>query len=104
MRGRVRQAEIADRPPQPPRFTLDLSPHAGRGKALSTNFLWIALGFIAQGMCAGGGMQGQMGNGLLLVGSVPLDSVEEVMRTFGPTWNTSRRRCRMAKSASAASG
>ena len=27
---------------------------------LSTNFLWIAIGFIAQGMCAGGGMQGQM--------------------------------------------
>jgi SHS family lactate transporter-like MFS transporter len=27
---------------------------------LSSNFLWIALGFIAQGMCAGGGMQGQM--------------------------------------------
>jgi SHS family lactate transporter-like MFS transporter len=27
---------------------------------LSTNFLWVALGFIAQGMCAGGGMQGQM--------------------------------------------
>jgi MFS transporter, SHS family, lactate transporter len=27
---------------------------------LSTNFLWIAVGFIAQGMCAGGGMQGQM--------------------------------------------
>jgi MFS transporter, SHS family, lactate transporter len=27
---------------------------------LSTDFLWIALGFVAQGMCAGGGMQGQM--------------------------------------------
>ena len=27
---------------------------------LSTNFLWIAIGFIAQGTCAGGGMQGQM--------------------------------------------
>ena len=27
---------------------------------LSTDFLWIALGFILQGMCAGGGMQGQM--------------------------------------------
>jgi SHS family lactate transporter-like MFS transporter len=27
---------------------------------LSTNFLWVALGFIAQGVCAGGGMQGQM--------------------------------------------
>jgi SHS family lactate transporter-like MFS transporter len=27
---------------------------------LSTDFLWIAAGFIAQGMCAGGGMQGQM--------------------------------------------
>jgi SHS family lactate transporter-like MFS transporter len=27
---------------------------------LSTDFLWIAVGFIAQGMCAGGGMQGQM--------------------------------------------
>src|SRR5579863_226029 len=27
---------------------------------LSSNFLWIALGFIAQGMRAGGGMQGQM--------------------------------------------
>jgi MFS transporter, SHS family, lactate transporter len=27
---------------------------------LSSNFLWIALGFVAQGMCAGGGMQGQM--------------------------------------------
>jgi len=27
---------------------------------LSTNFLWIAAGFIVQGMCAGGGMQGQM--------------------------------------------
>jgi MFS transporter, SHS family, lactate transporter len=27
---------------------------------LSTNFLWVALGFIAQGLCAGGGMQGQM--------------------------------------------
>jgi MFS transporter, SHS family, lactate transporter len=27
---------------------------------LSSDFLWIALGFIAQGMCAGGGMQGQM--------------------------------------------
>jgi MFS family permease len=27
---------------------------------LSSNFLWIAVGFIAQGMCAGGGMQGQM--------------------------------------------
>jgi SHS family lactate transporter-like MFS transporter len=27
---------------------------------LSTDFLWIAGGFIAQGMCAGGGMQGQM--------------------------------------------
>jgi MFS transporter, SHS family, lactate transporter len=27
---------------------------------LSTDFLWIAIGFIAQGMCAGGGMQGQM--------------------------------------------
>jgi SHS family lactate transporter-like MFS transporter len=27
---------------------------------LSTNFVWIALGFIAQGMCAGGGMQGQI--------------------------------------------
>ena len=27
---------------------------------LSSNFLWIALGFIAQGMCAGGGMHGQM--------------------------------------------
>jgi len=27
---------------------------------LSANFLWIAIGFIAQGMCAGGGMQGQM--------------------------------------------
>jgi SHS family lactate transporter-like MFS transporter len=26
---------------------------------LSTNFLWIAIGFIAQGMCAGGGMQGR---------------------------------------------
>jgi SHS family lactate transporter-like MFS transporter len=27
---------------------------------LSENFLWIAAGFILQGMCAGGGMQGQM--------------------------------------------
>jgi len=27
---------------------------------LSTNFLWITAGFVAQGMCAGGGMQGQM--------------------------------------------
>jgi SHS family lactate transporter-like MFS transporter len=27
---------------------------------LSENFLWIAVGFILQGMCAGGGMQGQM--------------------------------------------
>jgi SHS family lactate transporter-like MFS transporter len=27
---------------------------------LSTDFVWIAAGFIAQGMCAGGGMQGQM--------------------------------------------
>ena len=27
---------------------------------LSNNFLWVALGFIAQGVCAGGGMQGQM--------------------------------------------
>ena len=27
---------------------------------LSPDFLWIALGFIAQGMCAGGGMHGQM--------------------------------------------
>jgi MFS transporter, SHS family, lactate transporter len=27
---------------------------------LSTDFLWIAVGFIARGMCAGGGMQGQM--------------------------------------------
>ena len=27
---------------------------------LSTNFLWIAVGFVAQGLCAGGGMQGQM--------------------------------------------
>ncbi len=27
---------------------------------LSTNFLWIAVGFVAQGVCAGGGMQGQM--------------------------------------------
>jgi MFS transporter, SHS family, lactate transporter len=27
---------------------------------LSTNFLWVAVGFIAQGMCAGGGMHGQM--------------------------------------------
>ena len=27
---------------------------------LSTDFLWIAVGFIVQGMCAGGGMQGQM--------------------------------------------
>jgi MFS transporter, SHS family, lactate transporter len=27
---------------------------------LSVNFLWVALGFIAQGLCAGGGMQGQM--------------------------------------------
>jgi len=27
---------------------------------LSTDFLWIAVGFILQGMCAGGGMQGQM--------------------------------------------
>ena len=27
---------------------------------LSTDFLWIAVGFIIQGMCAGGGMQGQM--------------------------------------------
>ena len=27
---------------------------------LSSDFLWIALGFILQGMCAGGGMQGQM--------------------------------------------
>ena len=27
---------------------------------LSSNFLWVAVGFIAQGMCAGGGMQGQM--------------------------------------------
>jgi MFS transporter, SHS family, lactate transporter len=27
---------------------------------LSSNFLWSALGFIAQGMCAGGGMHGQM--------------------------------------------
>jgi len=27
---------------------------------LSTDFLWIALGFILQGTCAGGGMQGQM--------------------------------------------
>jgi MFS transporter, SHS family, lactate transporter len=27
---------------------------------LSTNFLWIAIGFIAQGTCAGGGMHGQM--------------------------------------------
>jgi SHS family lactate transporter-like MFS transporter len=26
---------------------------------LSTDFLWIAVGFIAEGMCAGGGMQGQ---------------------------------------------
>ena len=27
---------------------------------LSSNFLWIAVGFVAQGVCAGGGMQGQM--------------------------------------------
>jgi SHS family lactate transporter-like MFS transporter len=27
---------------------------------LSANFLWIALGFVAQGCCAGGGMHGQM--------------------------------------------
>ena len=27
---------------------------------LSTNFLWIAVGFVAQGLCAGGGMLGQM--------------------------------------------
>jgi MFS transporter, SHS family, lactate transporter len=27
---------------------------------LSADFLWIALGFVAQGLCAGGGMQGQM--------------------------------------------
>jgi SHS family lactate transporter-like MFS transporter len=27
---------------------------------LSADFLWIAVGFVAQGMCAGGGMQGQM--------------------------------------------
>jgi MFS transporter, SHS family, lactate transporter len=27
---------------------------------LSANFLWIAVGFVAQGFCAGGGMQGQM--------------------------------------------
>jgi MFS transporter, SHS family, lactate transporter len=27
---------------------------------LSTDFLWIAVGFVVQGMCAGGGMQGQM--------------------------------------------
>ena len=27
---------------------------------LSSDFLWIAVGFIGQGMCAGGGMHGQM--------------------------------------------
>ena len=27
---------------------------------LSTDFLWIAIGFVAQGLCAGGGMHGQM--------------------------------------------
>jgi MFS transporter, SHS family, lactate transporter len=27
---------------------------------LSSNFLWIAVGFVAQGFCAGGGMHGQM--------------------------------------------
>ena len=27
---------------------------------LSTDLLWIALGFVAQGFCAGGGMHGQM--------------------------------------------
>jgi MFS transporter, SHS family, lactate transporter len=27
---------------------------------LSADFLWIAVGFVAQGFCAGGGMQGQM--------------------------------------------
>ena len=27
---------------------------------LPANFVWIALGFVAQGLCAGGGMQGQM--------------------------------------------
>jgi len=27
---------------------------------LSTDFLWIAVGFVAQGFCAGGGMHGQM--------------------------------------------
>jgi MFS transporter, SHS family, lactate transporter len=27
---------------------------------LNTNLLWIVIGFVAQGFCAGGGMQGQM--------------------------------------------
>jgi len=45
-----------------------------------------------------------MGNNLLLVGSVPLESVEEVMRTFGGALARLCRRFRMARSANAGRG
>jgi hypothetical protein len=44
-----------------------------------------------------------MGNNLLLVGSVPLESVEEVMRTFGGAL-ARHLPFRMARSASAGHG